>query len=125
MTSHRFTRTVERAACKGILAGIAAALLVVAAPSVARPRSVSLLQGEQAAEPAAPAQQDRLMPVQRGGGVSLQQATSMAQNAFPGTVAGARTVQMGDRTVHEIRILGQDGRTVRTFRIDAQTGAFL
>jgi uncharacterized membrane protein YkoI len=124
MTSHRFTRTVALAACKGIAAGIAAALLVVGAPAAARPRS-ELLQAEQGAEPAAPAQQDRLMPVQRGGGVSLQQATSMAQNAFPGTVAGARTVQMGDRTVHEIRILGQDGRTVRTFRIDAQTGAFL
>ena len=124
MTSHRFTTKVERAACNGIFAAIAAALLVVGAPSAARPRP-SLLQAEQAAEPAGPAQQDRLMPVQRGGGVSLQQATSMAQNAFPGTVAGARTVQMGDRTVHEIRILGQDGRTVRTFRIDAQTGAFL
>jgi uncharacterized membrane protein YkoI len=32
---------------------------------------------------------------------------------------------MGDRTVYEIRILGEDGRTVRTFRVDAQTGAFL
>jgi uncharacterized membrane protein YkoI len=31
---------------------------------------------------------------------------------------------MGDRVVHEIRILGDDGR-VRTVRIDAQTGAFL
>jgi hypothetical protein len=124
MTSHRFTKKVERAACKGILAGMAAALLVVGAPAAAQPRALPLLQDEQA-EPAAPAQQDRLVPAQRGGGVSLQQATSMAQNAFPGTVAGARTVQMGDRTVHEIRILGQDGRTVRTFRIDAQTGAFL
>ena len=49
----------------------------------------------------------------------------MAQSAFQGRVVSARTVQMGDRMVHEIRILGEDGRTVRTFRIDAQTGAFL
>jgi uncharacterized membrane protein YkoI len=31
---------------------------------------------------------------------------------------------MGDRAVHEIRILGNDGR-VRTVRIDAQTGSFM
>jgi uncharacterized membrane protein YkoI len=30
----------------------------------------------------------------------------------------------GDRLIHEIRILGDDGR-VRTVLIDAQTGAFL
>jgi uncharacterized membrane protein YkoI len=37
----------------------------------------------------------------------------------------AETVRIGDRLVHEIRIVGEDGRTVRTVRIDAQTGAFL
>jgi uncharacterized membrane protein YkoI len=31
---------------------------------------------------------------------------------------------MGDRRVHEIRILGEDGR-VHIVRIDAETGAFL
>jgi uncharacterized membrane protein YkoI len=36
----------------------------------------------------------------------------------------AATIQVGDRTVHEIRIVGNDG-TVRNFRIDAQTGSFL
>ena len=103
---------------------MSAAMLLVVDSAAARPRSLSLQQTEQEVEPIGPAQ-DRLIPAQRGGGVSLQQATSMAQNAFPGTVVGARTVQMGDRVVHEIRILGQDGRTVRTFRIDAETGAFL
>jgi uncharacterized membrane protein YkoI len=121
MTSHRFTRTIERA---GLLAGVFAALLLVVDSAAARPRSLSLQQEEQQAEPVGPAQ-DRLIPSQRGGGVSLQQATSIAQNAFPGRVVGARTVQMGDRLVHEIRILGQDGSTVRTFRIDAETGRIL
>ena len=119
MTSHRFTRTIKRA---GLLAGMSAALLLVVDPAAARPRSL-LLQVEQEVEPLGPAQ-DQLVPSQRGG-VSREQATSMALNAFPGRVVSARTVQMGDRMVHEIRILGEDGRTVRTFRIDAQTGAFL
>jgi len=113
---------LERAAVRGIAA--AAALFVVTGAASARPRSLSLLQIEQEAEPLGPAQ-DQLLPAQRGGGISLSQATSMAQNAFQGRVVSARTVQMGDRAVHEIRILGVDGRTVRTFRIDAQTGAFL
>jgi len=39
-------------------------------------------------------------------------------------VIRAETMQNGDRVVHEVRILGDDGR-VRTVRIDAQTGSFL
>ena len=125
MTSQRFTRTIKRAGMTGVVAAIVAALLVGGEPAAARPRSLSLLQAGSVGEPLGPAQGDQLFPSQRGGGVSLQQATSMAQSAFRGRVVSARTVQMGDRMVHEIRILGEDGRTVRTFRIDAQTGAFL
>jgi uncharacterized membrane protein YkoI len=121
MMSHRFTRTIERV---GILAGVSAAMLLVFDTAAAQPRSLSLQQTEQESEPLGPTQ-EQLIPSQRGGGISLQEATAKAQNAFPGTVVGARQVQMGDRVVYEIRILGQDGRTVRTFRIDAQTGAFL
>jgi uncharacterized membrane protein YkoI len=126
MMSHRRTRAIERAGRKAVVAaGMVAALLLVGERATARPRLQSSLQAEQPAETLEPAQRDQLSPSQRSGGVSLQQATSMAQGAFPGRVVGARTVQMGDRAVHEIRILGEDGRTVRTFRIDAQTGAFL
>ena len=103
---------------------MSAAMLLVMDSAAARPRSLSWQQAEQEVEPLGPAQ-DRLIPAQRGGGVSLQDAIAKAQNAFPGSVVGARTVQMGDRAIHEIRILGEDGRTVRTFRVDAQTGAFL
>ena len=110
-----------------LAATMAAATLLVVDSAAARPRSLYWQQDAQEAqevEPVGPAQ-DQLVPAQRGGGVSLQQATSMALNSFPGRVVGARTVQMGDRAVHEIRILGEDGHTVRTFRVDAQTGAFL
>jgi uncharacterized membrane protein YkoI len=48
----------------------------------------------------------------------------MAQRRYQGRVVRAEQVQMGDRVVYEIRILGDDGR-VRTVRIDAQTGSFL
>jgi uncharacterized membrane protein YkoI len=67
---------------------------------------------------------DSALRIMQRGGVSLAQATAMALNRYRGRVVRAETVQMGDRAVHEIRILGDDGR-VRTVRVDAQTGNFL
>jgi hypothetical protein len=126
MMSHRFAGTIKRAAMTGVVAAMVAALLAAGEPAAARPRALSSLQADEAAEPLVPAQRDQLFPSQqRGGGVSLAQATAMAQSRFQGRVVRAETVQMGDRRVHEIRILGEDGRTVRTVRIDAQTGSFL
>ncbi len=61
---------------------------------------------------------------ERGGGISLSQATAMALSRYQGRVVRAEPVQMGERVVYEIRILGNDGR-VRTVHIDAQSGAFL
>ena len=58
------------------------------------------------------------------GGISLSQATAMAQGRYQGRVVRAETVMIGDRVAHEIRILGNDGR-VRTVRVDAQTGSFM
>jgi uncharacterized membrane protein YkoI len=114
--------TIKRTCLASAMA--AALLLVVAEPAAARPRAASFAQEEPTTEPLAPAQRDQLIPVQRGGGISLGQATSMAQSRYQGRVVRAEAVQMGDRVVYEIRILGDDGR-VRTVRIDAQTGAFL
>jgi uncharacterized membrane protein YkoI len=121
--SECFTRTFERGVTGLVAAGLAAASLA-AGSAAARPRPESVQQ-DSAAETHAPAQRDRLFTTQQAGGVSLGQATSMALSRFPGQVVRAETVRAGDRVVHEIRILGQDGRTVRTFRIDAQTGSFL
>jgi hypothetical protein len=99
------------------LAAAFAAAVVTAAPAEARPRSTSFLLAQ--AEPLA-----QLFPAQRGGGISLAQATAMAQGRYQGRVVRAESVRMGDRVVHEVRILGDDGR-VRTVRIDAQSGSFL
>jgi uncharacterized membrane protein YkoI len=120
--SERFTRMIERGLSGLVAAGLAVALLV-AGPAAAQPRA-ELLQDDRALEQHAPAERGRLFPAQQGG-VSLAQATAMAQSRFPGQVVRAEPVRMGDRVVYEIRILGEDGRTVRTFRIDAQTGSFL
>jgi uncharacterized membrane protein YkoI len=110
----RYAGTIERA--RLVAAGMAAAaVLCVGDGAIARPRaSVDLLQAEPASD---------LAPAQRGG-ISLSQAMAIAQSQFPGRVVRAVTVQAGDRAVHEIRIVGNDG-TVRNFRIDAQTGSFL
>ncbi len=62
--------------------------------------------------------------VAQRGSLSLAQATSIAQSRFRGRVVRAETVQQGGRTIHEIRILGDDGR-VRTVRVDAETGAVM
>jgi uncharacterized membrane protein YkoI len=62
-------------------------------------------------------------PAQRGG-ISLAQATALAQSRYQGRVVRAGTFKQGDRVIYEIRILGNDN-VVRTVLIDAQTGAFL
>ncbi len=127
MTPHRFVTSIKRAGVTGVMAAwLAAVALVIADPALARPRPAPawLAQADRVDEPLRPAQRDQLFPSQREG-VSLAQATAMAQSRFRGRVVRAETVRVGDRLVHEIRILGEDGRTVRSFRIDAQTGAFL
>ena len=112
----RLAMTMRRVGRSGVgAAGLAALLLAGGELAAARPRAeLALTQAESATE---------LFPAQRGG-VSLAQATAMAQSRFQGRVVKAETVQVGDRLVHEIRILGDDGR-VRTVRVDAQTGSFL
>ena len=59
-------------------------------------------------------------PLQRGG-MSLQQAIALAQQSYRGRVVRAETKSQNGRRVHEIRILGDDGR-VRTVRYNADGG---
>jgi len=54
-------------------------------------------------------------------GVSLDQAVQMAQSRFSARVVKAETVRSGDRRVHQIRLLNQEGK-VWTVRVDAETG---
>lgn len=114
MNEQRTTRTRTASRLAAVAMGVAALLCGVAAAE-ARPRALPFVETDLLAQ---------LFPAQRGGGVSLAQATAIAQSRFQGRVIRAETMQMGDRVVHEVRILGDDGR-VRTVRIDAQTGSFL
>lgn len=54
-------------------------------------------------------------------GISLRQAIALAQQRYQGRVVRAETKEMNGRRVHEIRILGDDGR-VRTLHFDADAG---
>jgi hypothetical protein len=123
MMSCRFTSTIKRTASACAAAALFTCLLL-GDPAVARPRPLSWQDTDAVAEPVAPAQRDQLFPSQRGGGISLAQATEMARGRVEGRVVSARPTQMGDRQVYEIRILGDDNR-VHIVRIDAQTGQFL
>jgi hypothetical protein len=54
--------------------------------------------------------------------LTLGEAIAIAQNRYPGRVVRAQTIQQGNGAVHEIRIIGNDGR-VHTVTVDARTGA--
>jgi uncharacterized membrane protein YkoI len=58
---------------------------------------------------------------QRGRQVSLQQAIEMAKRRVKGRVVRAETIVRNGRTIHEIRILDEEGR-VRTVPIPADGG---
>jgi uncharacterized membrane protein YkoI len=53
--------------------------------------------------------------------ITLAEATLIAQMRHPGRVTRAQTIQLGNGAIHEIRIIGNDGR-VHTVRVDASTG---
>jgi len=54
--------------------------------------------------------------------LTLAEAIMLAQSRYPGRVVRAQTIQQGNGAVHEIRIIGNDGR-VHTVTVDARTGA--
>jgi uncharacterized membrane protein YkoI len=54
-------------------------------------------------------------------GISLDQAAQMAQSRYNARVVKAETVRSGDRRVHQIRLLNEQGK-VWIVRVDADTG---
>jgi uncharacterized membrane protein YkoI len=88
----------------------------VFARSLPAPALVGMAQG-----PVAAMQQ----PVEREPGpADLQEAIEIALERFGGSAASAETVVRDGREVHEIKVLGDDG-SVRTVRIDPETGAVI
>ena len=54
--------------------------------------------------------------------LSLAEAITIAQSRYPGRVVRAQTIEQGNGPVHEVRIIGNDGR-VHTIRVDGRTGS--
>jgi uncharacterized membrane protein YkoI len=101
----------------------AVALAVTSLSATARPMTAHAQPSVETGAAFAPEEPPTAFVAQRTS-LSLAQATAMAQSRFRGRVVRAETVQQGGRVIHEIRILGDDGR-VRTVRVDAETGAVM
>lgn len=80
-----------------------------AAPFAAAPLAASQDSAEQEREP---------------GPATLEEAIEIALKRYGGQAAGAETVVRERRRVHEVRVFGEDG-TVRTVRVDPDTGAII
>lgn len=102
------------------LTALAAASLGLAGAVAAQPPPLPGHPGSggQSLAPASPFQAQ--LPQRRQ--LTLAEAISLAQSRYPGRVVRAQTIQQGNGAVHEIRIIGNDGR-VHTVTVDARTGA--
>lgn len=98
----------------GLLA-LSPALARVVAPAGAAPF---------AAAPPLAASQDSAEQEREPGPATLEEAIEIALKRYGGQAAGAETVVRERRRVHEIRVFGEDG-TVRTVRVDPDTGAII
>jgi uncharacterized membrane protein YkoI len=59
------------------------------------------------------------------GPANLQEAIEIAVKRYGGTATSADTVERDGRQVHEIRLYNEESGSVRTVRIDPQTGAII
>jgi uncharacterized iron-regulated membrane protein len=59
------------------------------------------------------------------GPASLEEAIEIAVKRYGGEPAGAATVERDGRRVHEVRLLDEASGSVRTVRIDPDTGAII
>jgi hypothetical protein len=110
----RFARDVARRSLRALACATVALAIVSGA------------EGRPVPEPAAttPRDAEPTAQIAQQSSLSLAQATAIATRQVQGRVVRAETVNRGGRVIHEIRILGEDGR-VRTVRIDAETGQML
>ena len=111
---HRTRRALAAVAAASLAAGsFGFAGRLAAQPPAGHPPN-----GAQGLAPASPFQAQ--LPQRRQ--ITLAEAIQLAQSRYPGRVVRAQTIQQGNGAVHEIRIIGNDGR-VHTVTVDARTGA--
>ena len=113
MTDAKPIRRTRRA-----LAAFAAASLAAGSFGFAGVADAQPPPGGSSLAPASPFQAQ--LPQRRQ--LTLGEAIQLAQSRYPGRVVRAQTIQQGNGAVHEIRIIGNDGR-VHTVTVDARTGA--
>jgi uncharacterized membrane protein YkoI len=59
------------------------------------------------------------------GPASLEEAIEIAIKRYGGSAAGAATVERDGARVHEVRLLNDEDGSVRTVRINPETGAII
>lgn len=59
------------------------------------------------------------------GPADLEEAIEIAVKRYGGEPAGAATVERDGRQVHEVRLLDETSGSVRTVRVDPDTGAII
>ena len=118
MTDAKPIRRTRRALAAVAAASFAAASFGYAAAVIAQPPGAHPPPGGSSPAPASPFQAQ--LPQRRQ--LTLAEAIQLAQSRYPGRVVRAQTIQQGNGAVHEIRIIGNDGR-VHTVTVDARTGA--
>jgi Peptidase propeptide and YPEB domain len=59
------------------------------------------------------------------GPATLEEAIEIAVKRYGGRPAGAETVVRDGKRVHEIKVLNEENGSVRTVRIDPETGAIV
>ncbi len=104
--------------CRGALTALAAASFGFAGAVFAQPPGAHPPIGGSSLAPVSPFQAQ--LPQRRQ--LTLAEAIQLAQSRYPGRVVRAQTIEQGNGAVHEIRIIGNDGR-VHTVMVDARTGA--
>ena len=102
------------------LIAVAAVGLFVLSPAYGIPVSQAGKTPFQSAPLAASQESDERKP----GPADLEEAIDIAIKRYGGRAAGAETVVRDGRRQHEVRVFSDDG-SVRTVRIDPETGAII
>lgn len=100
----------------------AAMILLLAMPSVL---AFPVTTGDDVIAESSPLVASQEVPEREPGPANLEEAIEIAVKRFGGEPAGAATVERDGRRVHEVRLLDETNGSVRTVRIDPDTGAII
>jgi len=99
-----------------------AVILLLAVPPVL---AFQVRSGGDATGPSTPLVATQQNEERPPGPADLEEAIEIAVKRYGGEPAGAATVERDGRRVHEVRLLDEASGSVRTVRIDPETGAII